>query len=75
MKGSLSADRLYFLSATALAVSFLISTVLWYLWPIPMDPNAMPSPTAPDQLLNSLSWMLSWAGIVMFALAFVAKKS
>jgi hypothetical protein len=75
MQGTLSAERLYFYSSFAFAVAFVIYMVLWYVWPLPMDPAYIPSPTDPDQLLNTLSWMLSWAGIVMFLLGFVAKKS
>lgn len=74
MKG-LSADRLFFFSAAASVGSFLIYNLLWYIWPIPMDPNYIPAMTDPDQLLNSLSWILAWAGVVTFVLGFVAKKS
>lgn len=74
MKG-LSADRLFFYSALVSAVSFLISTALWYLWPIPFDASYVPSPTDPSQLLSSASWILAWAGVVTLVLGLVARKS
>jgi hypothetical protein len=74
MKGPLSADRLFFYSAAASVVSFVIYNLLWYVWPLPMDPNYMPSPTDPDQLLNSLSWILAWAGVVTFVLGMIARR-
>lgn len=74
MKG-LSADRLFFISALVSVVAFLISVTLWYVWPMPMDPNYMPAMTDPDQLLNSASWVLAWAGVVTFVLGMIARKS
>ncbi|HWO07619.1 MAG TPA: hypothetical protein VNM40_03480 [Candidatus Paceibacterota bacterium] len=75
MGGSLSPERLFFISAAALVASFVIYNLLWYVWPLPIDPNYVPSPTDPDQLLNSLSWILAWAGVVTFVLGLVARRS
>ena len=74
MKGPLSADRLFFLSALASVVSFVIYNILMYVWPMPIDPNYMPAMTDPDQLLNSLSWVLAWAGVLTFALGMLARR-
>ncbi len=74
MKGPLSADRLFFISALTSVVSFLIYNLLWYVWPMPIDPNYMPSMTDPDQLLNSLSWILAWAGVITLILGFIARR-
>jgi hypothetical protein len=74
MKGPLTADRLFFISAAVSVGSFLIYNVLWYVWPLPMDPNYMPSMTDPDQILNSISWGLAWAGVVTFVLGMIARR-
>jgi len=74
MKGPLSADRLFFISALVSVVSFLIYNILLYMWPMPVDPNYVYSATSPDQLLNSASWILAWAGVVTFVLGLIARR-
>ncbi len=75
MKGSLSADRLFFISALASVASFVIYNFIMYIWPVPMDPMVPYSPTSPDAILNTASWALAWAGVVTFVLGFVARKN
>jgi hypothetical protein len=74
MKGPFSADRLFFISSLTFAASFVLYTGLNYLMPLPIDPNYMPSPTSPDQILNSIGWALSCAGIVTCVLGLVARR-
>ncbi len=76
MGHSLSADRLFFFSALAFTVSFLLYTGLNYLLPIPaegvMDPLANPQSLL--FMLNQGGWILSTAGVVTFVLGLVAQK-
>lgn len=84
MKGPLSADRLFFISALVFAASFVIYTAVGYIWPVPMLPDAVAAQLPPDPLANplsfggllsQLSWILSIAGLVTFVLGMLARKS
>ncbi|HEY4522587.1 MAG TPA: hypothetical protein VJH91_03080 [Candidatus Paceibacterota bacterium] len=73
MKGPLSADRLFFISSLAFVVSFVLYTVLNYLWPIPADIYAAASDPTADTL-GMVSWVLSIAGVVTFVLGFLTRS-
>ena len=74
MKGPLSADRLFYYSAVSFVVSFVLYTILNYVWPIPYDPAMMPSPTSASQIVSQISWILSIAGVVAFVLGLLARS-
>ncbi len=72
MKGPLSADRLFFISSLVFVVSFVIYTALNYLWPLP--PEALVPVSGTPATLNTISYILSIAGLVTFVLGLIARK-
>lgn len=75
MKGPLSADKLFFISSLVFSVSFLIYTILNYVWPLP--------PLTPEQTaqvpqiangLGQLTWILPIVGIATFVLGLLARR-
>ena len=73
MKGPLTAEKLYYISALVFFVGFVYTTVLNYALPIPVDPAAI----ATDQFnnaLNWLAWVLPIAGSLTFILGFFAGR-
>lgn len=83
MKGPLSAENLFFISAASFAVSFVLYWALGYLWPFPeiapevleqLPPDPFMDPFSPAGILNQVSWILGIAGIVTFILGFLAGK-
>lgn len=84
MKGPLSADRLFFISALVFTASFVLYSVSGYIWPIPvipdellaqLPPDPFMDPTSPAAVVSQLMWFLSVAGVITFVLGLVARKS
>lgn len=84
MKGPLSADRLFFISALLFAAGFVLYYVVSYIWPVPMLPDELLAQLPPDPLadpfsipgmLNQFNWILSIGGVVTFVLGLLARKS
>jgi hypothetical protein len=74
MKGPLSADRLFFISSLVFVISFVLYTIINYVWPLPVDSAAAAAQTTAN-MLGQVSWVLSIAGVVTFVLGFIAKRS
>ena len=73
MKGSLSSDRLFFISSLVFLASFVLSSGLNYLWPLPVDAAAAAAQSTANTL-GQVSWVLSVAGLVTFVLGLVARR-
>ena len=74
MKGPLSADKLFFISALVFVVSFVIYTVLNFVWPLPLSPEETMQIPQIANVLSQISWILSIAGVLTFVLGLVARK-
>ena len=83
MKGPLSAERLFFISALLFAVGYMAYMAVWYIWPLPMLPEEVIATLPPDPamvpgsvpfILSHIGWFLPIAGVVTLALGFVARK-
>ncbi len=72
MKGPLSADRLYFISALVSVVGFILYSILNLIWPLP--PAAMVPMPASANAVNMVSWLLSIAGVLTFFLGILASR-
>lgn len=81
---SLSSDRLFFISSLLFVAGYVLYMVMGYIWPVPVLPDEVIALMPPDpvamqgtfpNLLSQLNWILSIAGVVTFALGFVARKS
>lgn len=73
MKGPLSADRLFFISSASFVISFVIYSVMNYVWPIPVE-TIVAASTDTSNALGMISWVLSIAGAVTFVLGLVARN-
>jgi hypothetical protein len=75
MKGPLSSDKLFFISALVFTVSFVIYTILNYAWPLPpLTPDqAMQVPQVAN-VLGQLTWVLPIVGFATFVLGLLASR-